>query len=93
MTSEQAKAAAELMTTVWEGEFPATCQVLAAVKNDNRNYKPDAAEDAWKRAVGSGATTADPASEIHPPPCRPQSWRRARHFPGATRNGESFELS
>ena len=29
MTSEQAKAAAELMTTVWEGEFPATCQVPA----------------------------------------------------------------
>ena len=41
MNSEQAKAAAELMTTVWEGEFPATCEVLAAVKNDNRNYKPD----------------------------------------------------
>jgi hypothetical protein len=42
MTSEQAKAAADLMTTVWEGEFPATCQVLAAVKDDNRSHTPDA---------------------------------------------------
>jgi len=40
MTAEQAKAAAELMSTVWEAEFPATCQVLAAVKDDNRHYKP-----------------------------------------------------
>jgi uncharacterized damage-inducible protein DinB len=52
MTSEQAKAAADLMTTVWEGEFPATCQVLAAVKNDNRDYKPDAkSRTAWELAT------------------------------------------
>ena len=52
MNSEQAKAAAELMATVWEGEFPATCQVLAAVKNDNRNYKPDAkSRTAWELAT------------------------------------------
>ena len=38
MTAEQAKAAADLMATVWEAEFPATCQVLAAVKDDNRHY-------------------------------------------------------
>ena len=58
MTSEQAKAAAELMTTVWEGEFPATCAVLAAVKNDNRNYKPDAkSRSAWE--IATHLATAD----------------------------------
>ena len=52
MNPEQAKAAAEMLTTVWEGEFPATCQVLAAVKNDNRNYKPDAkSRSAWELAT------------------------------------------
>ena len=41
-----------MMATVWEGEFPATCQVLAAVKNDNRNYKPDAkSRTAWELAT------------------------------------------
>jgi hypothetical protein len=48
MTSEQAKAAADLIATVWEGELPATCKVLAAVNNDNRDYKPDAkSRTAW----------------------------------------------
>ena len=52
MNAEQAKAAADMMTTVWEGEFPATCQVLAAVKNDNRDYKPDAkSRSAWELAT------------------------------------------
>ena len=52
MNSEQAKAAAEMMITVWEGEFPATCQVIAAVKDDNRNYKPDAkSRTAWELAT------------------------------------------
>ena len=52
MNSEQTKAAAEMLTTVWEGEFPATCQVLAAVKNDNRDYKPDAkSRTAWELAT------------------------------------------
>ena len=52
MNSEQAKAAAEMMATLWEGEFPATCKVLAAVKNDNRNYKPDAkSRTAWELAT------------------------------------------
>ena len=52
MTSEQAKAAADLMTTVWEGEFPATCKVLAAVKDDNRTYKPDPkSRTAWDLAI------------------------------------------
>jgi uncharacterized damage-inducible protein DinB len=52
MTPEQAKAAADAMATLWEGEFPATCQVLAAVKDDNRNYKPDAkSRSAWELAT------------------------------------------
>jgi len=52
MTSEQAKAAADMMATVWEFEFPATCQVLAAVKDDNRHYKPDAkSRTAWELAT------------------------------------------
>jgi uncharacterized damage-inducible protein DinB len=52
MTADQAKAAAEMMTTVWEGEFPATCAVLAAVKDDNRDYKPDPkSRTAWQLAT------------------------------------------
>jgi uncharacterized damage-inducible protein DinB len=52
MTAEQAKAAADMLATVWEGEFPATCQVLAAVKDDNRNYKPDPkSRTAWELAM------------------------------------------
>jgi len=52
MNAEQAKVAAEAMTTLWEGEFPATVQVLAAVNNDNRGYKPDAkSRSAWDLAV------------------------------------------
>ena len=57
MTSEQAKAAAELMATVWEEEFPATCRVLAAVKDDNRTYKPDAkSRTAWDLATHLATT-------------------------------------
>jgi uncharacterized damage-inducible protein DinB len=52
MTSEQAKAAADLMATVWEGEFPATCAVLGAVNNNNRDYKPDPkSRTAWQLAT------------------------------------------
>jgi uncharacterized damage-inducible protein DinB len=52
MNAEQAKAAAEAMTSLWEGEFPATVQVLAAVNNDNKGYKPDAkSRSAWDLAV------------------------------------------
>src|SRR5262245_18738566 len=52
MTSDQSKATAEAMATLWEGEFPATAQVLAAVKDDNRDYKPDAkSRTAWQLAT------------------------------------------
>ena len=52
MTAEQSKATGEAMATLWEGEFPATAQVLAAVKDDNRDYKPDAkSRTAWQLAT------------------------------------------
>ena len=52
MSPENAKAAADVITTVWEGEFAATCQVLAAVKDENRDYKPDPkSRTAWDLAT------------------------------------------
>jgi uncharacterized damage-inducible protein DinB len=49
MDSKQAQALAEFMTRLWEGEFPATCKVLAAVPDGNRDYKPDAkSRTAWE---------------------------------------------
>jgi uncharacterized damage-inducible protein DinB len=52
MTAEQSKATGEAMATLWEGEFPATAQVLAAVKDDKRDYKPDAkSRTAWQLAT------------------------------------------
>jgi len=52
MNAEQAKAAADVLATMWEGEFPATCQVLAAVKDDRRDYKPDdKSRTAWQLAT------------------------------------------
>jgi uncharacterized damage-inducible protein DinB len=52
MTADQAKTAADLMAAVWEGEFPATCQVLAAVDDGNRDYRPDAkSRTAWQLAT------------------------------------------
>jgi uncharacterized damage-inducible protein DinB len=52
MTGEQAKAVADAMTAVWESEFAGTCKVLAAVKDDTRDYKPDAkSRSAWELAT------------------------------------------
>jgi uncharacterized damage-inducible protein DinB len=52
MTPDQAKAAAESFAMLWEGEFPVTCQVLAAVKDDNRDYRPDPkSRSAWQLAT------------------------------------------
>lgn len=52
MNAEQAKAAADVIATMWEGEFRATCQVLAAVRDDNRDYKPDPkSRTAWELAT------------------------------------------
>jgi uncharacterized damage-inducible protein DinB len=52
MNAEQAKAAGDAMAGLWESEFPATAEVLAAVKDDNRNYRPDAkSRTAWELAT------------------------------------------
>lgn len=57
MTPDQAKAAAETIADVWEGEFPATCQVLAAVKDEKREYKPDPkSRTAWQLAAHLATT-------------------------------------
>jgi uncharacterized damage-inducible protein DinB len=52
MTSEQAKAVADAMITLMEGELPATYQVIAAVKEEGRGYKPDPkSRTAWELAT------------------------------------------
>ncbi len=52
MNADQAKTAAETLASLWESEFPATCQVLAAVNNDNRTYQPDTkSRSAWELAT------------------------------------------
>jgi uncharacterized damage-inducible protein DinB len=58
MTADQAKAAADLMARVWEGEAQATAQVLAAVDKGNRDYKPDPkSRTAWQ--IATHIATAD----------------------------------
>jgi uncharacterized damage-inducible protein DinB len=58
MTADQAKAAADLLATVWEGEAQATAQVLAAVDKGNRDYKPDPkSRSAWQ--IATHIATAD----------------------------------
>ena len=58
MNAEQAKAAGEAMAMLWEGEFPATAQVLAAVKDENKEYRPDPkSRSAW--ALATHLATAD----------------------------------
>ena len=52
MNAAEAKAAGNAMTALWESEFQATTQVLAAVKDDNRQYKPDPkSRTAWDLAM------------------------------------------
>src|SRR4051812_27682721 len=51
MTPEQAQGAAMVVTGMWQGEVAATSQVLAAVRDANRDYKPDAkSRSAWETA-------------------------------------------
>jgi uncharacterized damage-inducible protein DinB len=58
MTPEHAKAAADLMITVWENEGGATAKVLAAVGKGNRDYKPDPkSRTAWQ--IATHIATAD----------------------------------
>ena len=52
MTPEQATFLAQQYAQLMQGEFPATCKVLAAVKDDTRNYKPDdKSRSAWELAT------------------------------------------
>lgn len=49
MNADQAKFLVGYMTQLWEGEFPATCKVLAAVPDDKCSYKPDEkSRTAWE---------------------------------------------
>jgi uncharacterized damage-inducible protein DinB len=58
MNPEQAKAAADLMITIWGDEARATCQVLSAVGKGKRDYKPDAkSRTAWE--IATHIATAD----------------------------------
>ena len=52
MTPEQATFLVQQYAQLMQGEFPATCKVLAAVKDDNRGYKPDdKSRTAWELAT------------------------------------------
>lgn len=47
--STHARAVAEAMLALWEGEFPATLRVLSAVSDGNRDYRPDpVSRSAWE---------------------------------------------
>jgi uncharacterized damage-inducible protein DinB len=52
MTPDQATFLATQYAQLMQGEHPATCKVLAAVKDDTRDYKPDAkSRSAWELAT------------------------------------------
>lgn len=58
MNPEQAKAAADMLISVWGDEARGTCEVLAAVGRGDRDYKPDAkSRTAWE--VATHLATAD----------------------------------
>jgi len=52
MDNSQAQFLVQYLTKLWEGEFPATCKVLAAVPDDRRDYRPDdKSRTAWELAT------------------------------------------
>jgi uncharacterized damage-inducible protein DinB len=52
MNADNAKFLAEHYARLMEGELPATLKVLAAVKEDNRDYRPDdKSRTAWELAT------------------------------------------
>ena len=52
MDQQQAKFLVQFMTQLWEGEFPATSKVLAAVPEARRDYRPDdKSRTAWELVV------------------------------------------
>jgi uncharacterized damage-inducible protein DinB len=49
MEHSQAQFLANYLCQLWEGEFPATCKVIAAVPYDKHGYQPDAkSRTAWQ---------------------------------------------
>ena len=49
MDQTQAQFLANSLCALWEGEFPATCKVLAAVPDDKKDYRPDPkSRTAWE---------------------------------------------
>ena len=52
MSPESAKAVGEAMCALWEGEFPATVNVLRAVRDEGRDYRPDRkSRSSWELVV------------------------------------------
>jgi len=52
MDQNQAQFLAQCLCKLWEGEFPATRKVLAAVPDDKRTYRPDEkSRTAWELAT------------------------------------------
>lgn len=48
-SSAHARAVADAMLALWQGEFPATVRVLSAVSDHNRDYRPDPkSRSAWE---------------------------------------------
>ena len=52
MNADHARLLAHQFAGLMESEVPTTCKVLASVKSDNRDYKPDAkSRSAWELAT------------------------------------------
>ena len=52
MDQTQAQFLAQYLCRLWEGEFPATCKVIAAVPDDKCSYRPDEkSRTAWQLAA------------------------------------------
>ena len=52
MDQAQAQFLAQYLCKLWEGEFPATVKVIAAVPDDKRSYRPDEkSRTAWELAT------------------------------------------
>ncbi len=62
MNAEQAKAATDVITAMWEDEFRATCQVLAAVSDDNRGLQ---AGSEVAHRMGAGDAPRDRRHLVH----------------------------
>jgi uncharacterized damage-inducible protein DinB len=49
MDQQQAQFLTQCLCQLWEGEFPATCKVIAAVPDNKRDYRPDdKSRTAWE---------------------------------------------